>query len=68
LLNIDTADVILNQEIEMINKLNKIKEQKYNEIEKYKIETKIERRRTERIKELQPKIIKKIVKEQEVQG
>lgn len=37
-------------------------------LKKYKIETKIERRRTERIKELQPKIIKKIVKEQEVQG
>lgn len=63
---IDTADMILGKEIEIIHKLTKIKEQRMKEIEEIKLITQEELRRVNRAKELQPKIIKKIQEEQEV--
>jgi hypothetical protein len=60
---IDTADVILTQEIEIINMLRQTKDKKYYEVEDIRLENMVEKRRIEKLRDLQPKIIKNIGKE-----
>ena len=60
---IDTADLILNKEIEVIKKLTKLKEKKVHEIEAIASKTQEERIKLRRAEELRPKIHKKIQRE-----
>jgi tyrosyl-tRNA synthetase len=63
---IDTADLILNKEIEIIKKLTKLKERKIQEIEEIVTKTQEERIKLRRAEELRPKIHRKIQKENEI--
>ena len=63
---IDTADMVLTKEIQVINALTKQKEKKFTEIENIRVEIENEQRRIEKLKSLQPKLIRKIQEEHEV--
>lgn len=63
---IDTADLILNKEIEVIKSLTKLKEKKMREIEEIVSTMQEERIKLRRAEEIRPKIHRRIQKENEI--
>jgi len=62
---IDTADLVLNKEIGIIHKLMKLKVEKEQELASLRVSISEEKRRVEKVQEVQPKIFKQIEREKE---